>query len=143
MRSALRRAALSAALLSAAPGCFQHYGPGYEESGYLRSGLCAPFCYRSDYSTHRKVVREGDLVEGALPGSSAPYAGWTITRIMAGGVELAPRPDSWERVVIPYGRQESIQSPVQRPNETFLGSLLFERGDAPGTAVMSVIERVR
>lgn len=136
----LKAAALTAVLASS--GCFAGYGP-LNESGYMRSRVCAPFCYSAGYSTHTKEVREGDLVEGALPGSSAPYAGWTIMKIMAGGVELAPRPDSWERVVIPYDRQESIQTDVPRPNETFMGSLVFEKGDSPGTAIMHVIERVR
>ncbi len=135
--------AMALALSIAPAGCFQHYGPGYQESGLMRSSICAPFCQYSDYSTHRREVQEGDLVGGALPGSSVPYADWTIMRIASGGVELAPNPDSWERVFIPYGRQESVQTDVPRPNETFMGSLLFEEGPRPGTAIMSVIERIR
>ncbi|MEW6036579.1 MAG: hypothetical protein AB1529_08265 [Candidatus Micrarchaeota archaeon] len=141
-RVALGKAGAMALALSIAPGCFQHYGPGYQESGFMRSRICAPFCSYAGYSTHRREVQEGDLVGGALPGSSVPYADWTIMRITPSGVELAPRPDSSERVFIPYGRQESIQTDVPRPNETYMGGLLFEEGPRSGTAIMTVLERV-
>ncbi|HSB46416.1 MAG TPA: hypothetical protein VLD37_00255 [Candidatus Bilamarchaeum sp.] len=88
-----------------------------------------------------RPVREGDFVEGVKFGSSVPYLGWSITRITPEGVELKPSETSDERVLVPYNRQESVESRPGSGYYYFGSSLLFERGASPGTAVMTILER--
>lgn len=87
-----------------------------------------------------RQVREGDTVEGGRIWSSVSYRGWIISRIGADGVELAPSESSSERVFIPYGSTDYVESRAPNPYN-FESSLAFERGTVPGTAVMTILEK--
>jgi hypothetical protein len=129
---------LSGALISCAPLFERPYGTTVHyaaECGQI-------YCYSAAMLRTVRQVHEGDFIEGAKFGSSAPYLGWTISRIMAEGVELKPSETSPERVIVPYNQQVSVES---RPgaNYYFGSSLLFEEGPRPGTAVMTILENAR
>jgi hypothetical protein len=127
-------------LLAGTISCAPLFEPAYGTTVQRTYECGQAFCYQARTLRTVREVREGDFVEGATPWSNVSYRGWVISRIGPGGVELKPSGASPEKVVMPYGRQESIQTDMPRPNERFMGSLVFERGDNPGTAVMTIIE---
>ncbi|MCI0565526.1 MAG: hypothetical protein MN733_44245 [Nitrososphaera sp.] len=89
-----------------------------------------------------KEVREGSFIRGGRFLTSVAYHGWRISRIGNDGVEIKPSVTSPERIFIPYNEQ--VTSEYRSPARyNFESSLLFERGDNPGTAVMTILERAR
>jgi hypothetical protein len=89
-----------------------------------------------------KEVREGSFIRGGRFLTSVAYNGWMISRVGNDGVEIKPSVTSAERVLIPYNEQITAEyrSPARY---NFESSLLFEEGPAPGTAVMTILERAR
>jgi hypothetical protein len=115
-------------------------GPG--ESSLTTTTVCGRFsCEQASVVRTTKLLAVGDLVESNVPWSMAPYVGWTVSRIGEDGVELSPGGDSAERVVLPYGRQESVEPSPRYGVDVFISSLVFEKGSAPGTVLMTITER--
>jgi hypothetical protein len=89
-----------------------------------------------------KEVHEGSIIHGGGFMTSVAYHGWRISRIGAEGVEIKPSVTSEERVLLPYNEQISVE--LRSPGRyNFESSLLFERGDSPGTAIMTILEKAR
>ncbi len=125
-----------ACLASCAPLFEPAYGTGISYARQCSGFIC------NDAALMRTVreVREGDIVQGGRLYPTVSYAGWTITAITGSGVELRPSPESSERVFLGYGEQDAVERPSPAPYN-FESSLVFERGRAPGTAVMTILEK--
>ncbi len=128
--------ALTLALSSCAPLFEPAYGTSISYASSCHGYICR---YDSLMRTTRQV-REGDTVESIRVWSSVSYQGWIISGIGEDGIELKPAESSGERVFIPYGYSHSVES--NQPYPYYFGSsLVFEKGQSPGTAVMTIVER--
>jgi len=120
--------------------CAPLFEPAYGTSISYATECAGYMCRQAALLRTTRPVREGDTVEGGRVWSSVSYRGWLISRIGADGVELAPSEGSAERVFFPYGSSESVESRSPNPYN-FESSLVFEKGMAPGTAIMTIVEK--
>lgn len=127
-------------LAGALSSCLPFLEPANGTSVSYMTDCHGLICNQAALLRTTRRVQEGDTIEGARVWSSVMYRGWVITGIGSEGVELRPVPSSSESVIIPFGRQETVGQTAPYP-ENFESSLSFERGIAPGTAVMTIVER--
>ncbi|MFH0884666.1 MAG: hypothetical protein V1861_03070 [Candidatus Micrarchaeota archaeon] len=120
--------------------CLPLFEPAYGTSIQYATDCYGYICRQAALIRTTRPVHEGDTVEGGRVWSSVSYRGWIISRIGDDGVELIPSESSAERVLIPYGGQESVESRSPNPYN-FESSLVFEKGLSPGTAIMTIVEK--
>ena len=127
-------------LTSLLSSCAPLFEPAYGRSVSYAADCYGYICRSAALVRTVRAVKEGDIVEGGRIWPSVSYSGWIISRILPDGVELKPDERSAERVFMPYGGQETVES--RHPNPyNFESSLTFERSPAPGTALMTVLEK--
>ncbi len=138
--SAISRVSVSLLFAGALSSCAPLFEPAHGTSSSC-AWRCGTHNFRSDSLLRTaREVRQGEQVESAHTWSDVPYRGWTVSRIDNDGVELRSPGGTDNRTFLPYGYSNTLQSRGIDPY--FETTLVFEKGSAPGTAVMAIVERL-